>query len=80
LRALSPLEVNEGQLVSRFELLGPTLQIPALGKVIGKGGRFSEELGGLLGVAIEFEQVPTWAKLVRTLAVEFGQDGAFVLG
>jgi hypothetical protein len=23
---------------------------------------------------------PTWAKLVRTLAVEFGQDGAFVLG
>jgi hypothetical protein len=24
--------------------------------------------------------VPTWAKLVRTLAVEFGQDGAFVVG
>jgi hypothetical protein len=23
---------------------------------------------------------PTWAKLVRTLAVEFGQDGAFVVG
>jgi hypothetical protein len=23
---------------------------------------------------------PTWAKLVRTLSVEFGQDGAFVVG
>jgi hypothetical protein len=25
-------------------------------------------------------QDPTWAKLVRTLAVEFDQDGAFLVG
>ena len=26
------------------------------------------------------ETIPTWAKLVRTLAVEFDQDGAFLVG
>jgi hypothetical protein len=35
-----------------------------------------EGVGGGDGLVAD----PTWAKLVRTLAVEFGQDGAFVVG
>src|SRR5215218_3059849 len=48
---------NQRQLVSRFELLGSPLQVPPLGEGVGKGGRFSKEIGGLLGIAIEFEKV-----------------------
>jgi hypothetical protein len=38
-------------------VLGSSLEVPALGEVIGKGGRFPEEFSGLLRVAVEFEQV-----------------------
>jgi hypothetical protein len=51
------MRVDVKELVSRLEVLRPTLNVPALGEVAGNGGCFSEEFGGVLGVAVEFEQV-----------------------